>query len=455
MNRNRVRELCNTSGRGTYVLYWMQASQRVAWNHALAHAIERANRLDLPVLVYFGLTGGYPEANERHYRFMLEGLQETVQALETLGIGFILRIGQPDMAIAPLLENACELIMDTGYMRIQKQWRSHVLELAKATGYIGVYQVESDVVVPVEVVSNKEEYSARTIRPKLLGQMMDYLEMPKIESPAVPFQIEMPVSGYMAFDIEALLKILDLDTSVGATGLYCGGYKEARRHLEHFLEEKLKNYPLRNHPEYDYMSNMSPYLHFGQIAPAQIVCAVHDYVADNPEAGAGAEGFLEELVVRRELAVNFVHFNPGYDKFEEMTYRWAYETMALHVHDPREYTYSRAELEGAMTHDPYWNASMQEMVKSGKMHTYMRMYWCKKILEWSEDYKTAYETAVHLNNKYFIDGRDPCSYTGIAWCFGKHDRAWKEREISGKLRYMNSNGLKRKFDMAPYVERWT
>jgi deoxyribodipyrimidine photo-lyase len=202
------------------------------------------------------------------------------------------------------------------------------------------------------------------------------------------------------------------------------------------------------------MSNLSPYLHFGQIAPAYVVNAVYAHLQAHPEKSEAADGFLEELVVRRELAINFVYFNPHYDAFEHMTYGWAYETMAVHIHDEREYTYTRAALEGAKTHDPYWNASMLEMKETGKMHTYMRMYWCKKIMEWSEDYKTAYDTALYLNNKYFLDGRDPCSYTGVAWCFGKHDRAWKERAVFGKLRYMNSNGLRRKFDMAPYVARF-
>lgn len=454
MQNNRIQKRLEGSNEGRYVLYWMQASQRVQWNHALAYAIERANVLGKPLLVYFGLTAGYPEANVRHYTFMLEGLTETSEALKALGIGWILRLDSPDEGIKEVLHDACELVMDTGYMRIQRHWRDQVVCYIESSKAIPVYQVEADVVVPVTTVTQKEEYSARTIRPKILGQMGDYILPPDIEGPEVFYDLELDMDGLDSVNVTQLVEKLDLDGSVQPVQKFRGGTSQALKHFESFLDQKLAHYPLRNHPEFDYMSNLSPYLHFGQIAPAYVVHAVYAHLQAHPEKSEAADGFLEELVVRRELAINFVYFNPHYDAFEHMTYEWAYETMAVHIHDEREYTYTRAALEGAKTHDPYWNASMLEMKETGKMHTYMRMYWCKKIMEWAEDYKTAYDTALYLNNKYFLDGRDPCSYTGVAWCFGKHDRAWKERAVFGKLRYMNSNGLRRKFDMAPYVARF-
>jgi deoxyribodipyrimidine photo-lyase len=198
---------------------------------------------------------------------------------------------------------------------------------------------------------------------------------------------------------------------------------------------------------------LSPYLHFGHISPVEIIVKLNSLLEKNPHIKEPMDDFIEELVVRRELAINFIYYNKKYDEYDSITYDWAYKTMEEHVEDEREYIYSLEDLENYNTHDKYWNASMKEMIHTGFMHTYMRMYWCKKILEWSPDYKTAYKNSLYLNNKYFIDGRDPNSFTGIAWCFGKHDRAWKERPIFGKLRYMNANGLERKFDMQGYIDR--
>ena len=169
---------------------------------------------------------------------------------------------------------------------------------------------------------------------------------------------------------------------------------------------------------------------------------------------ANIDSLFEQLVVRRELAFNFVYYNEGYDQFDSMTYAWAYQTMKEHENDPREVLYTLADYENASTHDPYFNAAMLEMIHTGFMHNYMRMYWAKKIIEWSPSYEEAYRTSVYLDDKYFLDGRDPNGYTGVAWCYGKHDRAWTERSVFGKLRYMNAGGLERKFKINDYVKRW-
>jgi deoxyribodipyrimidine photo-lyase len=191
---------------------------------------------------------------------------------------------------------------------------------------------------------------------------------------------------------------------------------------------------------------MSPYLHFGQISPVYIVQRVLE------SAQAGVEEYLEELIIRRELSMNFVTYNPFYDTYGGLP-DWARRTLAEHAEDPREHIYSRSEFEEARTDDPYWNAAQQELLVTGKMHGYMRMYWGKKILEWSETPEEAYRTALILNNRYELDGRDPNGYAGVAWCFGRHDRAWKERPVFGKIRYMNAAGLNRKFDAGRYAAR--
>lgn len=247
-------------------------------------------------------------------------------------------------------------------------------------------------------------------------------------------------------DIDAALGLLNIDRSVGSAGTR-GGTVEARRLLRVFLLEKLAGYgDMKDDPGGDLTSGLSPYLHFGQISPLDIMLDLSDAPA------AQREAFLEELVVRRELSMNFVFFNPQYDAYESLP-AWARATLEKHGSDPRPYIYTRDELENARTHDPYWNAAQSEMVLTGRMHGYMRMYWGKKILEWGRTPQEAYSTALWLNNRYSLDGRDPNAFAGVAWCFGKHDRPWGERDVFGNVRYMNAKGLERKFNMRQYLQR--
>jgi deoxyribodipyrimidine photo-lyase len=248
-------------------------------------------------------------------------------------------------------------------------------------------------------------------------------------------------------DPEKLLARLDIDRSVPPVSAFRGGYSQARKLLREFIDHKLDHYDERtNDPSLDFTSHLSPYLHFGQISPLEVALAVAEAPGPNEEA------FLEQLIVRRELSMNFVHYNPAYDTYDCLP-DWAKATLAEHEKDPRPYIYSEDELEQAQTHDPYWNAAQLEMVRAGKMHNYMRMYWGKKILEWSPTPREAFETALRLNNRYELDGRDPNGFTGVAWCFGKHDRPWQERPVFGRVRYMNAAGLERKFKMDAYVAK--
>jgi deoxyribodipyrimidine photo-lyase len=435
----------------------MQQSQRSRYNDGLNFAIEEANRLNLPLLVYFGVTDHFPEANLRHYHFMMHGLKELQFAFRKTGIRFVLYHVSPEKGCVDLMKDAACLVMDKGYLRYQKQWREFVLKAA-ASSELPVYEADSHVVVPVEIASDKEEYAARTIRSKIMSKLDTYAHLPK--SAQLKHQdLAIPISCSYEIIQDPLdfLNTLNLDRSVKPAPRFISGEQAAHQQLNHFLEQALPHYLDRNQPASDFCSFLSPYLHFGQISPVEIVVKTQNRLAEQPNLSDAVQSFLEELVVRRELAINFVYFNPNYDNFESMTYPWAYDTMSTHVDDSRDFLYTTEELTSCKTHDPYWNAAMKEMVHTGFMHTYMRMYWCKKIIEWSPDYQTAYETALELNNKYFLDGRDANSFTGIAWCFGKHDRAWTERPIFGKLRYMNDKGLNRKFDMAAYlrkVEQW-
>ena len=431
---------------GRFVLYWMQASQRADGNHALEFAVRKANRLNQPVVVGFGLTDEYPDANERHYAFMLEGLAETGRRLAERGIQLVVRRGSPPEVAAELAEAGASLVVtDRGYLRHQRLWREELAARVRRR----CYQVESDAVVPVEAASSKGEYAARTLRPKLHRQWARYLTALK----AVPARRDSLGLRFDSLDIartDEILLTLDVDRTVGRTSHYVGGVCQARRRLRAFIGAKLRGYAdRRNDPSLDIQSHMSPYLHFGQISPLEIALAVRrSRVGDR----ASKDAYLEELLVRRELAINYVFYNRGYDAYASLP-RWARATLKAHRRDRREHVYTLRQLEAAETHDPYWNAAMTEMRLTGKMHNYMRMYWGKKILEWTRTPATAFRRTLELNNRYFLDGRDPASYANVAWCFGRHDRPWKQRPIFGTVRYMNAAGLQRKFDMAAYV-RW-
>jgi deoxyribodipyrimidine photo-lyase len=332
-------------------------------------------------------------------------------------------------------------VTDCGYLRIQREWREKVAAQLECP----LCQVETNVVVPVHHASAKEEWSAATLRKKITPLLDRFL---------VPLQEKKP--GRSSFSLEigydtdpAAESFLEKNTA-GGDGPHRlpwqGGEQAAHELLDRFIRERLDRYAAeRNDPNAHTLSGMSPYLHFGQISPLDIALRV--LATGHPDAGV----YLEELIVRRELAANFVFYNSGYDSYEGLPV-WARKTLGDHAGDPREYIYTFEEFEDARTHDPYWNAAQDEMRYTGKMHGYMRMYWGKKILEWSESPEEGFRIALVLNNRYELDGRDPNGFAGVAWCFGKHDRAWQERPVFGKIRYMNANGLKRKFDADRYVD---
>jgi len=442
----RIRRLKEADEKkGDFVLYWMQASQRSEYNHALDYAILEANARSLPLVTFFGITDLFPEANLRHYTFMLEGLSETKAALAERGVQLVARHESPERGAADLARRAAVVVVDRGYLRVQKRWRRSVARKAPCS----VVQVESDVVVPVEVTSEKEEYAAATIRRKIqkhLPRFMKPMRRASVRRDSLGLKLE----GLDLSDVGSILTKLRVDRSVPAVETFRGGTSHAKRLLSEFVREKLKDYAhLSNDPTAEVASDLSPYLHFGQISPLYVALEIASAPGVRKEA---KEAYLEQLIIRRELSMNFVNFNERYDSYDCLP-SWAKHTLGEHESDPRRYEYSLEELEQARTHDPYWNAAQREMVLSGKMHNYMRMYWGKKILEWMQKPEDAFRAALYLNNKYELDGRDPNGFTGVAWCFGKHDRPWQERKVFGKVRYMNAEGLRRKFDMDGYVRR--
>ena len=431
---------------GDYVLYWMQSSQRSSWNPALEHGIRCANELGRPLVVGFGLDSEYPDANARHFAFMLEGLAETAENLYARGIAFVTRLGKPEKGIADLSSAAAMVVCDRGYLRHHRASRSAVASKAGCS----VVQVEGDVVVPVETASDQREWAARTIRKKINGHRDGFIHRLSDAELAVPSLRKAPPGDVDVRHWRKALRGLDIDRRVAPVGRFKPGTKAARENLTQFLRRDLPGWAEnRNDPSSPCASELSPYLHFGQISPVEIAYKVHRSTGASEE---DKEAFLEQLIVRRELACNFVYFTRDYDRFAALP-DWARKTLIDHKEDARPVSYTRRQLEAAETDDVYWNAAMQELRKTGYMHNYMRMYWGKKIIEWSNTPEYAYATALYLNNRYFLDGRDPNSYASVGWLFGLHDQAWSERAIFGKVRFMNARGLQSKFDIDAYVAR--
>jgi len=374
---------------------------------------------------------------------MLEGLKEVSNSLEKIGIKTIVLTKSPEKGIVDLAKDSCLIVVDKGYIKTIKQWHKVAAGQVKCP----LIEGEDNVVIPVDEVSGKEEYSAATIRPKIMKKRQNYLT--KLgETKPVKNSLDLEFATLNLND-DKEISDPNLDESVKPVGYFKGGSSEASKHLENFIKNKLSDYPEhKNDPNADCLSNLSPYLHFGQISPIYITSKI----LEAPVSKAAKEAYLEEVIVRRELSVNYVNFNKNYDSFDGLP-EWAKRTLLSHKKDPRDYLYSLKELENAKTHDPYWNAAQNEMLITGKMHGYMRMYWGKKLIEWTDNPEKAFKIALHLNDKYELDGRDPNGYAGVAWCFGKHDRPWKERQIFGIVRYMNSDGLRRKFDADKYVQK--
>lgn len=453
MNLNRLHIIHQSSqmNKGKYVLYWMQHSQRVSYNHALNYAIKKSNENNLPLVVFFAVSNNFSNANQRHYTFMLQGLKETKERLLELGINFILKIGNPPTLIQQYLHDAQLFIMDFGYLNIERKWRNEVINYIFDQHLdLNTFMVESDLIIPVNVASDKVEYGAYTLRPKLYRHLpffRDFIDLDKLNNQSLIHLI----SDDNLLDISTLILKLNIDHSITTSSYYKGGYHHAKNLLNDFIDSKINHYLNSNDPSLNLTSHLSMYLHFGQISSLEVYETLYDSKLKGLIRDDAFDAFIEQIFVRRELAYNFVYYQKNYDQFDFITESWAYQTMDQHKNDKRPYLYQIEDYLKFQTHDPYFNACMREMVITGYMHNYMRMYWGKKIIEWSSSYEEAYQTILYLNNTYFIDGHDPNGYTGIAWCFGKHDRPWQERDIFGKLRYMNASGLSRKFDIESYV----
>ncbi len=443
--RVRVRKDGPPDPAGRCVVYWMQRAQRGLDNPALDVAIDAANILRLPLVVFIGLVPFYPNANRRHYRFLAEGLSDLAHDLQRRGAGLVLR-RHPDHGLLRFCAEVAPALVigDENPLREPERWR----QIAADRLPVPFWTVDADVVVPAALIE-KEQWAARTLRPRIGRLIPQFLE-PSFEPDVhVPWRPAMVPASLTADAAE--LDAMPVDESASPVTAFRGGTRAAEAALARFIRARLDGYAARrNHPELDGTSQVSPWLHFGHIGVRSVARAIRD--ADAPRADRDA--FLEEFIVRRELAVNFVRYNPRYDTLAGCE-SWAIRSLAAHADDLREYLYTSAQLEAAETHDPLWNAAQIQMVGTGWMHGYVRMYWAKKILEWSPSADDAFAVAVTLNDRYELDGRDPNGYTGIAWAIGgKHDRAWgPERPVYGMVRYMSYASTSRKFNCKAYIRR--
>lgn len=470
-----------------YIAYWCCLSLRASQNHALEYAIHLANKHTLP-LVVFTTVDNTQTFSARHLLFEMESKKELALALEKKEIGCVHLLGNLNALLSFIIQDAIALIMDATYLKEQKLIEPDIM----AQSTCPIIKVESNVVVPVNAASQKSEYGAYTLRPKI-HRMLDRFLVPiteqSIETPSVnfthnlfshgPHRITLKKKAHQFLILEhnelcnheCLNKHLSINWNIAGVqindNVVQGGEGEAHNILEFFLQNHFMHYAaLGRDPSVNeglgMTSGMSPYLRLGIISPLQIVFKSKEYLTvlhlEHPTLHDEIEEsylkFFEELVVRRELAYNFTHYHNHYDQYQGLP-EWARNTLDEHKEDFRPVIYSKETMEQAQTQDPYWNAAQLQLLKTGNMHGYMRMYWGKKILEWMEDPADAFNFALYLNNTYSIDAPDPSSFAGAAWCFGTHDRPHPQRAIFGTVRYMNANGLRRKFDIDVYVNKWT
>lgn len=433
------------------MLYVMSRDQRVEDNFALLAAQQTAMDLGVPLTVVFCLLPHSNDRSREHFEFMINGLEEVEKNLNKLRIPFMLLLGKPLQTLAGMLHHTkpAAVYFDFSPLHGSRTLHQDIAQQSSSA----VFEVDTHNIVPVWEASPKQEVGARTLRPKIHHMLPQYLVIPDAAQ-VHPH----PWPGVVRSITELRPKIDEIVQKIprnGQTVSIVSGQNAALKTLQDFTAKRLPGYAAsRNNPTVDGQSELSPYLHFGQLWAGRAVIDAQLAAHHNAQLQPDVDAFVEELVVRRELSDNFCFYNQHYRSLQGAP-QWARESLKTHAHDRREHVYSFDQFEQAKTHDGAWNAAQNQLLQTGKMHGYMRMYWAKKVLEWSPSAEDALQTLIKLNDFYSIDGGDPNGYVGILWSIaGLHDRPWFDRPIYGVVRYMNYNGLKRKFNVADYQTRW-
>ncbi|MGD8748214.1 MAG: hypothetical protein PVI44_07080 [Balneolaceae bacterium] len=465
---------------GEFVLYWMQTNHRLQYNYALEYAVGWANKLNKPLLIYEELTCNYRWACDRFHRFYLEGMKEHFEETKGSDINYIpfveKEVGQSKRFVGQLMERACYIVSDefpVFFIRSRNEQLGENFGIPFAT-------VDSNGLIPLGV-TDKDPYSAYFFRKIMQKHFLECFTHPPKQNPLdelenrshwqIPDALSdqyQPVEDSLN-DIENVISGLAIRHDI--PGLEIKGTRQAALgKLGQFINYGLFEYgDKRNDPDENKVSGLSPWLHFGKISEYEVVRAVLDHQPEDWDLGNitfnnGSRGgffngdsnidkFLDEVITWREVGFHFAHHRPDYAEFESLP-DWALETLNEHKRDPREWIYSYEELEQSQTHDEIWNAAQTQLREEGIIHNYLRMLWGKKVIEWTPDPETALEYLIELNNQYAIDGRDPNSYSGIFWCFGRFDRAWQERRVIGKIRYMTSESTRRKVKLKQYLNKY-
>ncbi|HET7189999.1 MAG TPA: deoxyribodipyrimidine photo-lyase [Gemmatimonadaceae bacterium] len=440
---------------GDFVLYWMQSTQRLEDNWALRLATVEADRVGKPLLIHQGLDPTYAYASARFHTFIMQGAREMARRADSLGLTYrfaLRRRRADDRRVLDRLAARAALVVTDLFPTAGVIERSR--RLAERVN-CRVLAVDSVGVVP-SASFHKEEYAARTIRPKIAKLLELSLEpvddrAPKRSmSPSLLASLDVDWLDLQRCDIAVEVATCDVDHEVRAVAT-SGGLTAARARLDGFAADGLRDYAeRRRHPSDDGgSSRLSPYLHNGMISPLEVVSAVRRHASPNQ-----SEAFLNEMLTWRELSLNFCLRNPEYGSLAALP-EWVHRSMRAHGADRREVTYSLEELERAATHDPIWNAGQRELLETGLMHNVVRMLWGKSVITWTHSYSDALAWLLYLNNKYGLDGRDPNSFAGIQWCFGKFDRPFASRPVWGTIRPMSLERAHAKYDVADYIVRWS
>lgn len=444
MNSKRARNLNKFEYKSGPILYWMNREIRVNDNWSLIYASEIAQKNNTFLIVTYNLDPSFLGGGLRQLMFKIQGLKEVEKVLAEKNIPFFITDGkntEEDILNLIKKHELGAIVTDFYPLKISRNWVNNILKKIN----IPFFEVDSHNIVPCWIASPKQEFGAYTIRPKINKLLNEFLDdFPKIKLQS--YKIE---GNFKSINWDEIINKSKVDKLIGEITWIKGGESESKKVFKQFLELKFSTFAeKRNDPMENVSSDISPYLHYGMISAQRVALEIYRF--DNHIKSQ--ESFLEELIIRKELSDNFCFYNKNYDSFEGFP-NWAKETLNSHRKDVRDYIYEE-QFEFAKTHDELWNAAQMQMVKTGKMHGYMRMYWAKKILEWTRSPEEALKIAIYLNDKYELDGRDPNGYAGIAWSIGGlHDRAWFERSVYGKIRYMNYNGCKSKFNVKAYIEK--